>query len=73
MNINIFCDKFHEYYNLRIDYNILSSKEIHIFDELAIVIGRYSPYDDDHKIKNAFFTKEEVNKAVILAMHKLGL
>lgn len=56
---NIFCDLFSDTFNLEYD-NSLTKIEQQLFEELMIVTSRFSPFEEDLKIPNAFYSEQEV-------------
>ena len=59
-----FCDQFTIIYNTKLDYSDLNKTEEKLFHELAEITARFSPYEDDLKIKNVFFSENDVKNKV---------
>ncbi|MDR2946036.1 MAG: hypothetical protein LBV79_04755 [Candidatus Adiutrix sp.] len=57
---DIFADEFERIYNLELDYDTLSEAEYMLFHDLSLVAGRFSPFEDDLKIPNVYFSEAEV-------------
>lgn len=57
-----FADEFSRIYDLETDYSKLSSNEHKLFKALSIVTGRFSPFEEDLQIPNAYFSEEDVKK-----------
>lgn len=56
----IFAEEFSRIYDLETDYSLLSEKEHDLMKELSIVTGRFSPFEEDLKIHNAYFNENDV-------------
>jgi hypothetical protein len=72
-DINIFCDEVTNVYNLELNFNDLSELEKKYFSELIILTSRYSPYENDLKIPNAFFNDSQVRVKVDEIIEKLHI
>lgn len=59
---DVFADEFSRIYDHETDYDLLSKKEHELMRELSIITGRFSPFDEDLKIPNAYFNEEDVRK-----------
>ena len=59
---SIFADEFSRIYDLETDYSLLSEQEDQLMGELSEIVGRFSPYEEDLKIPNAYFNEEDVKK-----------
>jgi hypothetical protein len=60
-----FNDEFYYCYSQELDYGQLTGKEEKEFDKVSNVAGRYSPYEEDHKLNpKAFFTEEQLKQTV---------
>jgi len=57
-----FADEFLRIYNVETDYSTLSNGECKLMSELANITGRFSPYEEDLKIPNAYFSENDVRK-----------
>lgn len=69
---NTFCDQFTVIYDREVDYNTLSNFENKLFYELSTITARFSPYEDDLKIPNVYYSEREVKSKVDEVMHKLS-
>ncbi|MED3791348.1 hypothetical protein P4571_02660 [Niallia alba] len=49
ININYFTDNFTITFNTEVDYDELSEAEYKLFEELAHITSRYSPYEEERK------------------------
>ena len=58
--IKIFCDEFTRIYDLEIDYDDLSIQENKLFNELSSMTGRFSENEEELKIPNMYFSKEDI-------------
>ncbi len=68
-----FCDEFYYLYDLEIDLNDLNEQEQFIYDDLSIIVSRFSEFESDHKMcPNAFYTKEDLENKVREAYSKLN-
>lgn len=58
--VKIFCDEFYRIYNFETDKTQLTDKEKSEFEELFCMVARFSEFEEDLKIPNVYFSKEEV-------------
>ncbi len=68
---NTFCDQFTFIYNTEADYNMLSEAENKLFSELSIITARFSPYEEDLKLPNVYYSEQEVKFKVEEVVVKL--
>jgi len=61
---DVFTDEFNRIFDLEIDYETLSIKEYGLMRELSGVTGRFSKFEEDLKIQNAYSNEDEVKKKV---------
>lgn len=59
---DVFADEFSRIYDHETDYALLSKKEHELMRELSIITSRFSPFDEDLKIPNAYFNEADVRK-----------
>lgn len=59
---DVFVDEFYRIYNFEVDDSDLTQKELRILSELSTITGRFSPFEDDLKIPNAYFSENDVRK-----------
>lgn len=71
-NTDTFCDLFTDTFNLELDGS-LREKEEQVFEDLRKITCRFSPFEEDLKIPNAFSDEQEVKDKVIEAINILGL
>jgi len=57
-----FADEFSRIYDHETDYDLLSGKEHELMRELSIITGRFSSFEEDLKIPNAYFNENDVRK-----------
>jgi len=57
---NTFTDEFYRIYDLEMDYSLLSEMEHELMRKLSIIVGRYSPYEEDLKGSNLYFSEDDV-------------
>lgn len=69
---NTFCDQFTVIYDTEVDYDTLSKVENELFYELSTITSRFSPYEDDLKIPNVYYSEWEVKSKVDQVMKKLS-
>lgn len=62
-----FCDEFYYCYDQELDREVvLTDKELRAFEKLDVVSGRFSQYEEDHKLDpKAFFTEAQLKQAII--------
>lgn len=68
-----FSDQFSYIYYLKSGNEIFTDVEKEAFEALAIVTDRFSPYEEDLKIPNAYFNEEEVREKVKEVLKKLNV
>jgi len=61
--VTIFCDEFERIYNFETDNEQLSEQERSMFRSLSKMAGRFSEFEEDLKIPNMYFNKEDICKA----------
>ena len=69
---DIFCDQFTIVYDTEMDYGLLSEVENKLFNELSIITARFSPYEEDLKIPNVYYSEKEVKSKVREVLDRLG-
>lgn len=62
--IKTFCDEFTEIFDMELDYDSLTNLENQLFNELEIMTGRFSEFEEDLKIPNVYFSAEQVKKKI---------
>jgi len=68
----VFCDEFYYCYDLEMDYTTLTEFEHRIFSELSTITGRFSEYEEDHKLDaRAFYSVEQLREKIIETKEKL--
>jgi len=60
--VDVFVDEFYRIFNFETDDSDLSPQEISLFSELSLITGRFSSYEEDLKIPNAYFSETDVKK-----------
>jgi hypothetical protein len=68
---DIFVDEFYLIYNFYLDDSCLSQREADLFLELSETIDRFSPFEEELKIPNLYFSEKEVMKKSIEIYFKL--
>lgn len=58
----VFADEFSRIYDQETDYDLLSNKEHELMRELSTITGRFSPFEEDLKIPNAYFNEKDVRQ-----------
>jgi len=58
--VRIFCDEFERIYNFETDKAQLTEQEKSEFEELSRMAARFSEFEEDLKIPNMYFSKEEI-------------
>lgn len=59
-DIKTFCSEFTRIYDLEVDYEQLSEQENSEFGDLCKMTGRFSDNDDELKIPNMYYSKENI-------------
>ena len=68
----VFCDEFHNSYDLEIDYNTLSPLEYSAFSELGKVSNRFSRFEEDiQKYPGTYYNEEELKQKIIETKERL--
>lgn len=67
-----FCDQFTVIYDTEVDYDTLSKVENELFSDLSTITARFSPYEEDLKIPNIYYSEQEVKSKVDEVMDKLS-
>ena len=58
--IKTFCDEFYRIYNFETDKAELTEQEKSEFEEMFEMVARFSDFEEDLKIPNMYFSKEEI-------------
>ena len=61
--VTIFCDEFERIYNFETDEEQLSEQERSMFRSLFKMASRFSEFEEDLKIPNVYFNKEDICNA----------
>ncbi|GHV44572.1 hypothetical protein FACS1894180_6080 [Bacteroidia bacterium] len=70
---SVFCDEFYYCYDLELDYETLTDIEQQYFSKLGTVSGRFSEFEEDHKLASkAFFTEEQLKDKIVETKEKLS-
>lgn len=72
-DINTFSDLFTELVNLEMWKEDFTETETEVFKELNTYTCRFSPYEEDLRIPNAFYDEDTIKKQVDIAIKKLGM
>ncbi len=74
MNAPEFCDEFYYCYDQELDREtVLTIQELEVFEELDTVAGRFSEFEEDHKLDpKAFSSEEQLKRKVIETKEKLS-
>lgn len=71
-DVATFCEVFESIFYPDIPSDELTSGELAVFNSLAEVVDRFSPFDEDFtKYPNVYRNEEEVKKAIYRATDKL--
>ena len=57
-----FADEFHRIYHFEVDDKDLSAKEKNALSELSTIVARFSPFEEDLKIPNMYFSEKDVKE-----------
>ena len=72
--IPVFCDAFEDIYYPDVPRQELSAQELIVFDTLASIVTRFSPFSEDiSAYPNVYRTEDEVRNAILSACNDLGL
>ena len=66
-----FCDLFTITYDIEVDYEELSALENKLFGELSVITARYSPFEEDLKIRNVYYDEQKVRSEVERVLNTL--
>ena len=59
-DVKTFCSEFTRIYNLEVDYEQLSEQEKLEFGDLCEMAGRFSDNEEELKIPNMYYSKENI-------------
>ena len=59
-DVKTFCTEFTRIYNLEVDYEQLSEQEKLEFGDLCEMAGRFSDNEEELKIPNMYYSKENI-------------
>ena len=72
--IPVFCDAFEDIYYPDVPREELSARELAVFDALAGIVTRFSPFPEDFSAyPNVYSTEAEVRDAILSACRTLEL
>ena len=73
-DVQSFCEAYYDIYYPDTPRKEMNVEEFEQFDNLANIVARYSPFEEDRiACPNAFFTDNDVNKVIIKTCNKLGI
>jgi hypothetical protein len=55
-----------------VDYDTLSKVENELFNDLSTITARFSPYDEDLKMPNVYYSEQEVKTKVDEVLNRLS-
>ena len=67
----IFCDEYTQIFNIELDYDTLNEEQYKLLEELSVFTARFSPFEEDLKIPNVYFSEEQVVTKVKEVYNKL--
>ena len=70
-DIKTFCSEFTRIHDLEVDYEQLSEQENSEFGDLCEMAGRFSDDDDELKIPNMYYSKENILEKARYVKQKL--
>ena len=70
-DIKTFCSEFTRIYDLEVDYEQLSEQENSEFGDLCEMTGRFSDDDDELKMQNMYYSKENILEKARYVKQKL--
>lgn len=70
-DIKTFCSEFTRIYDLEVDYEQLTDQESNEFGALCEMAGRFSDDEEELKIPNMYFSKENILDKVRCVKHNL--
>jgi hypothetical protein len=74
INASIFCNEYHEYYNLELNFDTLSKNEYEAFSELNKVVVRFSSSKEDlKKYPQVYYSENQLREKLIEMKAKLNL
>ncbi len=72
INARFFCDEYYYSYDLEIDDGDLTKLEREIFQELSVIVGRFSEFEDDiKKYPDTYITEGQLKENVQTFQKKL--
>ncbi len=72
-DINVFCDMFTNLVNLEMWKEEFTEREDMAFKELNKYTSRFSQFEEDLRIPNAFYDEQTVRKQIDIAIKKLKI
>lgn len=72
MRIDMFCEEFERAYNLQLDKNLLSGRELQAFGGLFDKVVWFSPYPEEREQFSRYLGEDEIHQAIEVAMKALG-
>lgn len=70
-DIKTFCSEYTRIYDLEVDYEQLTEQENNEFGDLCEMAGRFSDDEEELKIPNMYFSKENILDKVRCVKHNL--
>jgi len=71
--IDVFVEEFHRIYNLELDSETIPHEEYSLMGELSVIVGRFSPFEEDLAITNVYFNENDVKKKATEVYLKLKI
>ena len=69
-----FCDEFYYSFDLQIEKKDLSATELVAYTELDLVAGRFSPFEEDHRLDSrAYSTDKELRQKIVETKNKVSM
>ena len=69
--ISTFCKVFEDIFYPDVPKSELSVYELEKFEDMAKIIVRFTPYEEDLKLPNVYYNEEEVRAAIEIAYVEL--
>ena len=66
INESVFCDEYYSSFDLEINKDNLTQNELKAYNELNLIVSRFSPFEQDHQLDpRAFSSKDELREEII--------
>jgi hypothetical protein len=73
IDADIFCDEYHECYDLELNLDTLTEMESRLFSELSTIAGRFTSFQEDlEKYPGTYFDEKQLKEKINQIKKNLG-